>query len=69
MLKAIHVQEDHAEALAKAKPIVQKLREMQLRKAADLINNGVHEILSCFFFSRGTLAQDQNKQSVGKDHA
>lgn len=50
MLKAIHAQEDHAEALGKAEAIVQKLREMKLGKAADVVNDGVHETLAYYFF-------------------
>ncbi len=46
MLKAIHAQEDHFEALSKAKVIAQKLRKMKLGKAAEMIKDGVHETLA-----------------------
>jgi transposase-like protein len=45
MLKAIHAQEDRAEALAKAKAVVQKLKEMKLGRAAELLEAGIEETL------------------------
>ena len=50
MLKAIHAQEDLAEALSKAEAIVQKLRDMKLRKAAETVSEGVQETLSYYAF-------------------
>lgn len=45
MLKAIHVQEDRAEAMKKAKSVTEKLRQMKLAKAADLLEAGVADTL------------------------
>jgi len=50
MLKAIHAQEDLAEAMAKIDVISQKLRDMKLRKAAELVAEGAHETLSYYHF-------------------
>jgi transposase-like protein len=52
MLKAIHGQEDRAEALKKAHFVVAKLKEMKLRKAAEVVERGVEETLSYTLFPR-----------------
>lgn len=52
MLKAIHAQEDRKEALAKAKSVRQKLIQMKLKKAAELLENGIEETLSHYAFPR-----------------
>lgn len=46
MLKAIHAQEDKAEARKKAKRVVEKLRGLKLGKAADIIESGIDETLA-----------------------
>jgi transposase-like protein len=48
MLKAIHAQEDAQAAKEKARQVVEKLREMRLGKAADLVANGIDETLSYY---------------------
>jgi len=50
MLKAIHAQEDHQAATAKAALVVAKLREMKLPKAAELVATGIAETLQYFQF-------------------
>jgi transposase-like protein len=50
MLKAIHAQEDLSEAQAKAAAVTQKLRDMKLRKAADMVAEGAHETLAYYHF-------------------
>jgi transposase-like protein len=50
MLKAIHAQEDRAEAQAKAANVVRKLREMRLGKAASIVEDGVVETLAYFAY-------------------
>ena len=50
MLKAIHAQEDHQAATAKAALVVAKLREMKLPKAAELVATGIEETLQYFQF-------------------
>lgn len=52
MLKAIHAQEDKEAARAKARQVVEKLREMRLAKAADLVEGGIEESLSYYDFPR-----------------
>jgi len=52
MLKAIHGQEDREEALKKAGMVVAKLKEMKLRKAAEVVERGVEETLSYMQFPR-----------------
>jgi putative transposase len=50
MLKAIHAQEDRAEAQAKAASVVAKLRDMRLAKAADILETGIAETLAYFAY-------------------
>ncbi len=50
MLKAIHAQEDRAAAEAKARDVVAKLRAAKMRKAAELVEQGVAETLSYYAF-------------------
>ena len=50
MLKAIHAQEDHEAATAKAALVVAKLREMKLAKAAETVATGIEETLQYFHF-------------------
>ncbi len=50
MLKAIHAQEDHAAAEAKAAAVVAKLRTARMRKAADLVEQSVAETLAYYAF-------------------
>lgn len=50
MLKAIHAQEDHEAATAKAALVVTKLREMKLAKAAETVAAGIEETLQYFQF-------------------
>jgi len=48
MLKAIHAQEDRQAAKEKANQVVDKLRAMKLAKAAEIVENGIHETLSYY---------------------
>jgi transposase-like protein len=48
MLKAIHAQEDAQAAKEKAHQVVEKLRAMKLAKAAEIVENGIHETLSYY---------------------
>jgi putative transposase len=48
MLKAIHAQEDARAAKEKARQVVEKLREMRLAKAAEIVDNGIEETLSYY---------------------
>ena len=50
MLRAIHAQEDRASASEKAEAVVQKLAEMKLSKAADIVSEGYAETLSYYDF-------------------
>jgi len=52
MLTAIHAQEDRKEAQAKAAAVVKKLQEMKLGRAADMLNEGIHETLGYYGFPR-----------------
>ncbi len=52
MLKAIHAQEDRREALAKAQNVRTKLIQMKLKKAAELVQEGIEETLSYYGFPR-----------------
>ena len=48
MLKAIHAQESYKSAEAKAKQIVDDLREMKLGKAADLVEEKIYQTLTFY---------------------
>jgi len=50
MLKAIHAQEDRDAAREKARLVIEKLRAMKLRDAAELLEAGVEETLSYYAF-------------------
>jgi transposase-like protein len=52
MLKAIHAQEDKTSALEKAKAVVEKLREMKLKEAAEKVEKGIAETLAYMDFPR-----------------
>ena len=50
MLKAIHAQESREEALNKATMVAQRLEEMKLKKAAQVIRDGIEETLAYYAF-------------------
>jgi putative transposase len=52
MLKAIHAQEDREAAREKARLVIEKLRAMKLRDAAELVSAGIEETLSYYEFPR-----------------
>ena len=52
MLKAIHAQEDRKAAQVKAAEVVKKLEAMRLKKASDVVRNGIEETLSYMAFPR-----------------
>jgi putative transposase len=52
MLKAIHAQEDLAEAQKKARAVAYKLEHMKLHKAAGRVREGVAETLGYYHFPR-----------------
>ena len=52
MLKAIHAQEDRTEARKKAEAVANKLEDMKLNKAAELIREGAEETLGYYAFPR-----------------
>lgn len=52
MLKAIHAQESRESALVKATDVVEKLKTMRLGKAAEIVQEGIAETLSYYYFPR-----------------
>lgn len=52
MLKAIHAQEDRGEAHKKAEAVANKLENMKLKRAAELVREGAEETLSYYAFPR-----------------
>ena len=50
MLKAIHAQETLEAACEKAQAVVQKLREMRLKEAAEKVEDGIEETLTYYAF-------------------
>jgi transposase-like protein len=52
MLKAIHAQEDRAEAAGKASTVAQRLEEMKLSAAATLVRENIEETFAYYRFPR-----------------
>ncbi len=50
MLKVVHAQEDLAAARDKGRAVVEKLRDMKLKSAADLLENVVEQALTYYHF-------------------
>jgi putative transposase len=50
MLKAIHAQESRQQAFAKAEQVADKLKEMKLGKAEEVVRSGIGETLSYYAF-------------------
>lgn len=50
MLKAIHAQESREAAQSKSSDVVQKLRAMKLKAAADLVEKSIHETFAYFAY-------------------
>ena len=50
MLKAIHAQEDHQAASEKAIQVIEKLKDMKLKEAAKVVEEGYHETLRYYHF-------------------
>lgn len=51
MLKAIYALEDAKAAMEKTLKVMEKLRAMRLAKAAEIVENGIGETLSCYSLS------------------
>ena len=68
MLKAIHAQESREAADNKAQAIVNELRTGKMGKAADLVEQAVHETLTYYGFPDIHWREDPNQQSAGADH-
>jgi len=52
MLKAIHAHESREAALNKATDVVEKLKTMRLGKASEIVQEGIAETLSYYYFPR-----------------
>lgn len=50
MLKAIHAQENHEAAVQKAEAVADRLKELKLSGAAEIVENGVDETLTYMYF-------------------
>ena len=50
MFKAIHAQENHEAAAQKAKAVADRLKELKLSRAAEIVENGVDEMLAYMYF-------------------
>ena len=50
MLKAIHAQESREAAESKARDVVEKLKAMKLRAAAELVEKSIHETLAYYAY-------------------
>ena len=50
MLKAIHAQENKAEAKKKSINVIMRLREMKLKDAAKIVEDGIDETLTYYSF-------------------
>ncbi len=68
MLKAIYALEDAKAAMEKTLKVMEKLRAMRLAKAAEIVEHGIGETLSCYSLSpepwrylRPTTSQHANE--------
>jgi len=52
ILTAIHAQEDREEALKKASTVVKKLETMKLRRASELVKEGIEETVRYYHFPK-----------------
>lgn len=52
MLKAIHAQEDSEESVRKVKAVIEKLKEMRLKEAAKVVEEGIEETLTYTYYPR-----------------
>ena len=50
MLKAIHAQENHEAAAQKAKAVADRLKELKLSRAAEIVESGIDETLAYMYF-------------------
>ena len=68
MLKAIHAQESREAADNKAQVIIGDLRASKMGKAADLVEQAVHETLTYYGFPDIHWQKNPNQQPAGADH-
>src|ERR1700723_4387247 len=68
MLKAIHAQESREAADNKAQVIIGDLRASKMAKAADLVEQAVHETLTYYGFPDIHWQKIPNQQPAGADH-
>ena len=68
MLKAIDAQESREAADKKAQAIVEDLRATKMGKAAELVEQAVHETLTYYGFPDIHWQKIRNQQSAGADH-
>lgn len=69
MLKAIHAAEDREAAQDKAEAVIEKLRAMRLKEAAQRVQDSIAETLTYYKFSRLPLVTHPDQESAGADHA
>lgn len=66
MLKAIHAQEDRDAARAKAAAVVEKLIDLRLGKAAEVVRAGIEETLSYMGFPREHWTRLRTNNALGR---
>ncbi len=66
MLKAIHGQEDRKAAKAKAAEVVQRLKEMRLKSAAELVAQKVEETLTYYGYPAVHWRQIRTTDEIDK---
>ena len=69
MLKAIHAGEDITAARQKAVQVIEKLRDLRLAKAAELVEAAVEETLGLLRLPGGALAAHPHQQPAGTHSA
>ena len=68
MLKAIHAQESREAAERKAKAIIEDLRAGKMNKAAELVEQAIHETLTYYAFPDIHWQKILDQQSAGAHH-
>jgi putative transposase len=69
ILKAIHAQQSLQTASDKATQVVQSLRDMKLKTAADLVEQKICETLAYYRYPANPPDTHLHQQSAGKNHA
>jgi transposase-like protein len=66
MLKAIHPQESREAAESKSKDVIEKLKAMKLKAAAELVENSIHETLAYYAYPLQHWLKNKTNNPMGR---